>query len=478
MLDLLVIGGGINGTAIARDAAGRGLSVLLVEADDLAAHTSSASTKLIHGGLRYLELYDFRLVREALLEREVMLQSAPHLVTPLRFILPLRRGSRPWWLVRAGLLLYDALARGTRLPRSRTMRLGTPLKAAVRRGFAYWDAWVDDARLVVLNARDAADRGAEIRTGTRLVSARRQGGLWHAELLRDGVAGQATARIIVNAAGPWVGEVLAGALGHAAGSTVRLVRGSHLIVPRLFAGDDAYILQQPDRRIVFAIPYERDFTLIGTTDVAVTDPGDAVISNEERDYLLAATNRWFDRQRTSADIVATYSGIRSLFDDGAGEARAVTRDYHLEADPAAGLLSVFGGKITTARALAEAALDRLAPHTTAWTRHATLPGGDLGTDRATFIDATTQLHPWLDPQIVRRMAGAYGTHLPRIIGDATSPEHLGEDFGSGLTAREVEYLVTQEWARTADDILQRRTKLGLYLTEQQTDRLAAYLASR
>jgi glycerol-3-phosphate dehydrogenase len=435
--DLLVIGGGINGTAIARDAAGRGLSVLLVEQGDLASATSSASTKLIHGGLRYLEFYEFRLVREALAEREVMLRTAPQIIRPQRFLLPHAYAVRPWWMVRAGLLLYDLLALGGSLPRSRGVRLAAgPLKPDYAKGFAYWDAWVDDARLVVLNAVDAHAHGAVIRTRTRLASARREGGRWLANIEADGAIEAVSAKMIANAAGPWVREVLGGHLGVNAANGVRLIRGSHIVVPRAFAGDDAYLLQQPDGRVVFAIPYERDFTLIGTTDIPVDAPTDAHISEAEIAYLIGAANLYLARPIAAADIVWRYAGIRSLHDDGAADARAVTRDYTLELDAdGPPLLSVFGGKITTARALAEAAVDKLAPGRPAWTRDAQLPAGFTGPP-------------------------------------------AGEDFGGGLSAAEVDHYVAHEYARTAEDILWRRTKIGLHCGPETAQRLQDYLERR
>jgi glycerol-3-phosphate dehydrogenase len=375
--DLLIIGGGINGAAIARDAAGRGLKVLLVEKDELAAHTSSASSKLIHGGLRYLEYYEFRLVREALKEREILLRTAPHIVRPLRFVLPHGEGMRPWWMVRSGLKLYDLLALGSSLPRSRTAReeaLLRPLKEeAARRVATYWDAWVDDARLVVLNAADAAARGAEIATHTEFVSAARDGDLWRAELSGARIV---AAKAIVNASGPWVADVLKQRLREESTAQLRLIKGSHIIVPRLYDGDHAYILQQPDGRVVFALPYG-ETNLVGTTDIPVDRPEDARIEPEETNYLCRAVNLYFRRQLSPADVVRSYSGVRSLYDDGASDARAVTRDYHLELDedPGPKLLSVFGGKITTARALAEEALSKLGMGRR-WTMNEPLPTGE------------------------------------------------------------------------------------------------------
>ena len=469
--DLLIIGGGINGTAIARDAAMGGASVMLVEKDDLAAHTSSASTKLIHGGLRYLEYYEFKLVREALQERERLLRAAPHLIYPMHFVLPHENAVRPWWLVRLGLLLYDTIGGRITLPRSRALRKSDMayLKPLQRpgRGFVYSDAWVDDARLVVLNAIDAARRGAEILTRTALVSARREGDRWTAQL-SDGRIVEAHA--LVNAAGPWVAEALA-LTGANARSGVRLIKGSHIVVPRLFDHDQAYMLQQPDRRIVFAIAYEGDKTLIGTTDVPVENPEDAKISTDEIDYLCAAANRYFVRQIGPADVVRTYSGVRPLYDDGASEAKAVTRDYVLELDDnGPPLLSVFGGKITTARHLAEEAVEKLALKS-GNTREAKLPGGDIG-DFDAFLAGVHQQYPFLTASRSYRLARAYGTMLHNFVG----PD-MGEEFGGGLTAREVDWLVDHEWAQTADDIIWRRTKLGLVLSAEQVEKLANYLVN-
>lgn len=479
--DLLIIGGGINGAAIAREAALNGLKVLLVEKNDLASGTSSASTKLIHGGLRYLEYYEFKLVREGLIERERLLKAAPHLIYPLEFVLPHEHAVRPKWMIRAGLFLYDHLGGRMSLPRSRAIgrRDGAylaPLKSATS-GFVYSDAWVDDARLVVLNARDAADNGAEIRTRTELISARREGDAWHA-VLSDG---EVTARALVNAAGPWVTEVEQ-RLGVTGKAGARLVRGSHLIVPKLFEGEHAYILQQPDRRIVFAIPYQ-GHTLVGTTDSPVEGPGEAQISEAETDYLLAAVNRYFTQQTGRGDIIATYAGIRSLYDDGASEARQVTRDYVLELDDRGPpLLSVFGGKITTARHLGEVAVQKLAKALDMPFRPTTLerrfPGGDIGNPESLAQELNWQW-PVIGIDRARRWLRAYGSMVDRLTAyrrEETDLE-LGEDFGAGLTAREVDWLVEHEWARTVDDILWRRTKLGL-TGQVDESRLQAYLDRR
>ncbi len=462
--DLLIAGGGINGCAIAREASLLGLSVLLVERDDLASHTSSASSKLIHGGLRYLETYEFRLVREALHERERMLAAAPHLIRPMAFVLPQTNSVRPWWMVRAGLWLYDLLGGKTSMPRSRGLKstdtaYTAPL-AASDSGFVYYDAAVDDSRLTLANAQDAAFNGAEIATRTALVSARRQGDHWHATL-SDGRS--VTARALINAAGPWVRDLL-GHLGVNARAGVRLVKGSHIVVPRLYDGDHAYILQQPDRRVVFAVPYN-GATAIGTTDVPVEKPEDAGIDETETAYLIAAANRFFTRQITATDIVSTWSGIRALYDDGKASAQTVTRDYHLELDTSGPpLLSVFGGKITTARALAEEALKLLGQplgielHTV--TRARILPGGDIP-DLDAFLTQVLDRWPFLGKVRAARMAHAYGARLLEMLSDVTDEVGMGRDLGAGLTEVELRWIQTHEWARAADDVLWRRSKLGL-----------------
>ena len=490
-VDLLVVGGGINGTGIARDAAGRGLSVCLCERDDLAAHTSSASTKLVHGGLRYLEQFEFALVSKALAEREVLLRAAPHIVWPLRFVLPHQSHLRPAWMIRLGLLLYDHLGRGRRsLPGSRRISLrrhvaGPPLRGDFRIGFVYSDAWVQDARLVVLNAMDAAARGAAILPRTRCVEAVRDGEGWTARLLAaDGTATSVRARALANATGPWATRFLdeVAQLGH--DHALRLVKGSHIVVPKLFDHDHAYIFQQPDRRIVFAIPYEHDFTLIGTTDVDYRgDPSAPRIDADETRYLCEAANRYFRRAIAPADVVWSYSGVRPLLGDEAddGSAAQVTRDYRLELDRrGAPLLNVFGGKLTTYRKLAEEALDRLAPllgnTAPAWTAQGhPLPGGERGD-----LDAVQRewqaAHPWLADDLAWRLAHSYGTRGRQILGDAASLDELGEHFGAGLYRAEVDYLRAHEWAATADDILWRRGKLGLRIGAAGRERLQAYLA--
>ncbi|MBC7987887.1 MAG: glycerol-3-phosphate dehydrogenase [Sphingomonadaceae bacterium] len=483
--DLLVIGGGINGAAIARDAAGRGWKVILVEKDDLASHTSSASTKLIHGGLRYLEYRAFGLVRKALKEREVMLRAAPHLVRPMRFVMPHRRQVRPYWMIRAGLLFYDLMAGRTSLQRTRKLgkanpRYKSPLADPQTKGCVYSDCWVDDSRLVIANARDAADKGAEIVTRDGLENARRTGDGWQATLASGRTI---EARAIVNAAGPWVCEVLGERLGTGSKAGVRLVRGGHIIVPRLYVGDHAYLLQQPDRRIVFAMPYEREYTLIGTTDEPVDHPTHSAIDEREIDYLCRSANGYFAIQIGPADVVSTYAGVRSLYDDGAPESAEVTRDYVLELDEAgAPLLSVFGGKITTARALAEEAADKLGAAAglggSAWTKGAAFPGGDLGKEFDAFAEDVRARWPFLDFDEAERMARAYGSRIDRVLGDARTAADLGEDFGGGLSERELGYLVCEEWARDAEDVIWRRTKTGLRTSAEQDARIAAWLAER
>lgn len=472
--DLLVIGGGINGTSIARAAAIAGHRTMLVEQGDLAQATSSASTKLMHGGLRYLEHHQFKLVRESLKERAIMLRTAPHIVRPLQFLLPHDPAIRPWAIVRAGLLLYDIMAAGARkgkggLPRSRSVRMGGG------RGFSYWDGRVDDARLVTLNALDAAEAGAMIRTRTQLVGARRVAGGWEAETRdADGARTSIAARAIVNATGPWVADVLGGIFGRAGKAGVRLVRGSHIVLARTPADDRARLLQQPDGRIVFLIPYEGDLTLVGTTDSSVADPGDSAASAQEVAYLLKAANRHLGDSVTEADIVWRYAGIRALYDDGTANPSAVTRDYRLELDgDGAPLLSVFGGKITTARHLAQVALARLGM-AAGDTRRRVLPGGDID-DFSTFLAETRRRWPFLGAARSARMALAYGSRIAAVLGDAQAEGDLGRDFGHGLTEREVRYLRETEWARGAEDVLWRRTKLGLRFTPEQAGLLDAHM---
>jgi glycerol-3-phosphate dehydrogenase len=490
-VDLLIVGGGVNGVGIARDAAGRGLSVLLCEKGDLAGATSSASSKLIHGGLRYLEYGEFRLVREALREREVLLASARHIIRPLRFVLPHDRRLRPRWMIRAGLFLYDHLGGRRELPGTETIDaahhpLGAPLRQGVRTAFIYSDCWVDDSRLVILAARDAKQRGATILTHTSLIDARREDGLWRAALAdAAGRQGPVTARALVNAGGPWVKDVLRrSALGdrHA---ELRLVKGSHIVVPRLYEGEHAYLLQNDDGRIVFVLPFAEAFTLIGTTDVAYAgDPGQVAIDAEEVDYLCRAVSSWFARLLEPRQVVWTYAGVRPLHDDHAANAAAVTRDYLLDLDgDGAPILSVFGGKITTHRRLAEHSLEKLRGYFPAmgrpWTAAARLPGGDLPDGGVAALAAMLVAeHTWLDRATAVRLAGSYGSLARDLLAGAHRREDLGQDFGAGLTAREVDWLVSEEWARSAEDILWRRSKLGLSLASPAQQALERYLAAR
>ena len=494
--DLAVIGGGINGCGIARDAVGRGLSVYLCEQGDLASGTSSAATKLIHGGLRYLEYFEFRLVREALMEREVLWRMAPHIVWPLRFVLPYHKGLRPAWMLRLGLFLYDHLGGRKLLPPTRTLDLtrdaaGKPLKPGVyRRGFEYSDCWVEDARMVALNARDARNRGATIRTRTRAIAAERGEDAWQitTDNLRSGKLETVRARILINAAGPWVDHVLALTLGRNTRTEVRLVQGSHIVVPKLFDHGRCYIFQNADKRIIFAIPYEHDFTLIGTTDLDYRgDPSKVAASKEEIDYLCAAASEYFARAVEPNDVVWTYSGVRPLYDDGASDAQATTRDYVLELDEAgAPLLSVFGGKITTYRRLALHVLEKLGHHISAeararhdWSAGQPLPGGDFpvqGFD-ALLADLVRD-YPWYDATQCRRLARAYGTQARRILGSATNKAALGRDFGAGLSEAEVLYLMREEWAEEAADVVWRRSKLGLRLTADQIKALDDFMAEQ
>ncbi len=493
--DLLVIGGGINGAGIARDAAGRGLSVTLVEKDDLAAHTSSASTKLVHGGLRYLEQFAFRLVAESLREREVLLASAPHIIWPLRFVMPHEPAMRPKWMLRLGLALYDRLGGKSSLPKSRTIDLRHPpwrgiLQDRLTAGFEYSDCWVDDARLVVLTAMDAAARGATILTRTECTALERLPDHWRATL-RDAQGERVIeARAVANAAGPWVDGVAKMALGQGTPAHLRLVKGSHIIVPRAFPGEQAFLLQQPDERIVFAIPYERDFTLIGTTDQLFTgDLDDVAISPEERDYLRAAASRYFRSGIAEDEIVHSYAGVRPLYEDHAARNATVTRDYVFELDAAGGapLVSVYGGKITTFRRLAEHALNKLAKHAPypagdlllfkqPWTRNAPLPGGDMpGGDFAHFLWKVSERWDWVPPEMLQRLARAYGSMIELVIGEATSLAELGEHFGGTLYEAELRYLAKHEYARTGEDVLWRRSKLGLHLPAEAQARVGAWM---
>jgi len=494
--DLLIVGGGVNGAGIACDAAGRGLKVALVEQDDLASATSSASSKLIHGGLRYLEHYEFRLVRESLRERDVLLRKAPHIVGHRQFVLPFQHQRRPAWMLRLGLILYDALAWPTTLPRSAAVGLagnplGEPLRDDIGRGFVYADCWVDDARLVVLNAIAAAQKGARVMTRMRLVTAERAGDLWRTRVrnLRDGADISLAARALVNAAGPWVERLRDLAAGGRAGDRkVRLVKGSHLVVPRLHAGEHAYILQNPDGRVVFVLPYEGRFSIIGTTEVPFEgDPAEVTIDAGEADYICASVNNYMKRPVKPADAVWSYAGIRPLFDDQAASASAVTRDYVLDLDAGGDgerppLLSVFGGKITTYRRLAEHAMEKLKPFFPAmggaWTADAPLPGGDIGGAFQAFAAALAREHPALDAAWLAGLARRHGSRARMILHGVRKPDDLGRDFGGGLCEREIAHLTRTEWAETADDVLWRRSKCGLHMTEPQRIRVAAYLASR
>jgi glycerol-3-phosphate dehydrogenase len=493
--DVLVVGGGINGAGIARDVAGRRLCVVLCERDDLAAHTSSASTKLIHGGLRYLEHYEFGLVKKALAEREVLLRAAPHVVRPLRFVMP-HTGQRPALVIRAGLFLYDRLARRELLPGSESVQLsqhpaGRALRPAFGQAFAYSDAWVDDARLVVLNAMDAAQKGACILPRTACTEAHRESGLWRVTLRKpDGTHKRIAVRCIVNAAGPWAAAFLDGALHRPSPTHLRLVKGSHIVVRRLAGHDDAYLFQHDDGRIVFAIPYERDFTLIGTTDVDFSgDPSAVAIDDAEIRYLCGVANHYFREQVAPADVVWSYAGVRPLLDDASARASAVTRDYRLQLDEGeAPLLSVFGGKLTTYRKLAEEAADlvckALGHRAGAWTAGACLPGGDLfgaapqSRSVLEFDGWRSRLqvqYDWLDCPLIARYARAYGTRIHTLLQGRASMADMGEEVLPGLFAAELDYLRRHEWASTAEDILWRRTKLGLHLPAGAGATLDAWL---
>ncbi|MEW4449835.1 glycerol-3-phosphate dehydrogenase [Qipengyuania sp. JC766] len=487
--DLLVIGGGINGAGIARDAAGRGLRVLLVEKDDLAQHTSSASTKLVHGGLRYLEHYEFRLVRESLLEREVLLKNAPHIIWPLRFVLPHDKGLRPRWLLRLGLFLYDHIGGRKLLAPTRTVDLRQPphrgvLEDRLTSGFEYSDCWVEDARLVVLNAVDAKERGADVRTRTECVALERGADRWTATLRHDGADTKVEARAIVNAAGPWVDAVLGRAVPGEEHRNLRLVKGSHLIFPRLFEGQHAYIFQNGDGRIVFAIPYERNYTLVGTTDVLFTgDPDTIAISDEEARYICAAVNEYLSQDVWPGDAVSSYAGVRPLYEDRSANNSTVTRDYTFELDREGGapILSIFGGKITTYRKLAEHALERLDLPGAAWTAGVPLPGGDIEDVRAGSAEVARRFAWAADTfgeSAIDRMATAYGTRIDRIVGTPAQPLPPGAEIALGLFEAELRYLVAQEFARSADDVLWRRSKLGLHLVEGERTAVARWFADQ
>ena len=512
-VDLLIIGGGINGCGIARDAAGRGLSVLLAEKGDLAGATSSASTKLFHGGLRYLEFFEFRLVREALMERETLLRAMPHISWPMRFVLPYHKdmrfesdtptskllglfmpwmkGRRPAWLIRLGLFLYDNLGGRKILPGTSTLSLsgtdeGAPLQDRFAKAYEYSDCWVEDSRLVTLNARDADARGADILTRSEVTSAQVVNGIWAVTIKTEGETKTVYAKMLVNAAGPWVGDVIHGKLRLNSREDVRLVRGSHIVTRKLYDHDKCYFFQGTDGRIIFAIPYEQDFTLIGTTDAEHSDPATPpVCTDEERDYLCNFASQYFERPVTAQDVVWSYSGVRPLYDDGASSATAATRDYTLKIDQSAGapVLNIFGGKITTYRRLAEAALDKIATVLPVpkgkWTAGVALPGGDFapdGVDR--LVRDLQQDYPFLTKFWARRLVRAYGTEARDILGTATQASDLGQDFGATLTAAEVTWLMTREYARDANDVLWRRSKLGLRLDKTQAQALQDWICTQ
>lgn len=510
--DLFVIGGGINGCGIARDAAGRGLSVGLAEMNDLAWATSSASTKLFHGGLRYLEYFEFRLVREALIERETLLRAMPHISWPMRFVLPYHpemrfendtptsrllssvmpwmKGRRPAWLIRLGLFLYDNLGGRKILPGTRTLNLseeevGGPLQDRFQKAYEYSDCWVEDSRLVVLNARDAQARGARIMTRTKVVAADRSSGEWQIDL-QDELSGESRtvrAKMLVNAGGPWVGDLIHGTMRLNSSERVRLVRGSHIVTRRLFDHDKCYFFQGTDGRIIFAIPYETDFTLIGTTDAEHEDPSRRPeCTPEERDYLLKFASQYFKKQLTVEDIVWTYSGVRPLYDDGSKSATAATRDYVLKIDQSGGapVLNVFGGKITTYRKLAEAAMEQILEFFPGkhgeWTAGVPLPGGDFPVDGVeSLINDLLGRFPFLTKRWATRLVRAYGTEAVSMLSGAKDIDDLGEDFGATITARELNWVIQNEWVRRAEDFLWRRTKLGLRLDAQQIARIDAFI---
>jgi glycerol-3-phosphate dehydrogenase len=495
--DLFIVGGGINGAGIARDASGRGLSVALCEKDDIASGTSSRSGKLVHGGLRYLEYYEFRLVREALIEREVLLESAPHIIWPMRFVLPHNKNDRPAWLVRLGLFLYDHLGGRKRLPPTRGLNLrsapeGTPLQAQYKRGFEYSDCWVDDSRLVVLNLVDATERGATLYNRTAFTGARRHNGLWQIDLAgSNGKPVTVYAKGLVNAAGPWVNDIIdnlpAADAGESSDKRVRLVKGSHIITKKFWQGDHAYLIQNHDKRVIFVNPYEDDYALIGTTDIPHDGSADTVQADaEEIQYLIDCVNRYFASQLSTDDVVRTFSGVRPLYDDNAANPSAVTRDYVFDVNHSDNndtpLLSIFGGKITTYRKLAEHALEKLTPFypsmTAAWTRGAALPGGAIAdADFDRFLAQQQQSYNWLDHATLHHLARHYGDRLGQVIGNATSTAQLGQQFGPCFYEAEARYLQTHEWATEPEDFLQRRSKHGLHMTAQQREAFARWCES-
>ncbi|KAE9629994.1 glycerol-3-phosphate dehydrogenase [Parasedimentitalea maritima] len=512
--DLFIIGGGINGCGIARDAAGRGMSVTLAEMNDLASATSSAATKLFHGGLRYLEYFEFRLVREALIEREVLLKAMPHISWPMRFVLPYHadmrfendtptskllsgimpwmKGRRPAWLIRLGLFMYDTLGKRGILPGTRKLDLtkdeaGKPLNSKFETAFEYSDCWVEDARLVMLNARDAQDRGATILPRTKVIGTKRMADHWEITL-EDRDSGEVhtrCAKMLVNAGGPWVADLLQKQLNIQSNETVRLVRGSHIVVPKLYDHDRCYFFQGTDGRIIFAIPYEEDYTLIGTTDADHTDVDTPPECTEaEQDYLVKFASEYFKAPVTRDQIVWTYSGVRPLYDDGASSATAATREYVLSLNQdAAPLLNVFGGKITTYRKLAEAAMVKISsalPNLTSnWTAGVPLPGGDFAVEDVKTLQAKLATdYPYLSPYATRRLIRAYGTEAWEVLGEASSASDLGQDFGATITARELDWAIAREWVRTGEDYLWRRTKLGLRLSEEERAAVDGYITQQ
>lgn len=492
-VDLFVIGGGINGVGIARDAAGRGLSVVLCEKDDLAEGTSSRSGKLVHGGLRYLEYYEFRLVREALTEREVLMRNAPHIIWPMRFVIAHSPEHRPAWLIRLGLFLYDHLGGRKKLPGTRSIDLrrdpeGAPLKDQYVRGFEYSDCWVDDARMVVMNAIDAAKRGATILTRSPCVSARRENGAWRVTVKNTatGKTQEFEAKMLVNAAGPWVTDVVNNVAGSNSPRNIRLVKGSHIILPKFWKGECGYVCQNSDKRVIFINPYQGDMALIGTTDIPWEGRAEDVKSDEsEVQYLLDVVNRYFKEQLTLDDVITSYSGVRPLFDDGKGNPSAVTRDYvfDIEDRDGAPMLNIFGGKITTFRELAERGLDRIRKYFPEmggdWTANAPMPGGDIeNADYEFFINRVKQDYPWMPRALRNHYGRLYGSRINLVVGDASSLDGLGRHFGSNLYEAEVRYLVEHEWAQTAEDILWRRTKHRLHLSEAEQAAFTEWFEAR
>ncbi|TWX72447.1 glycerol-3-phosphate dehydrogenase [Colwellia sp. C1TZA3] len=486
VFDVAVIGGGINGAGVAADAAGRGLKVVLCEQNDLASATSSNSSKLIHGGLRYLEHYEFKLVKQALAEREILLKNAPHIITPLVFRLPHQRHLRPAWLIRIGLFLYDNLAKRVTLPASKGIKFSddSPLVSRITKGFEYSDGWVDDARLVVLNALAAQDHGATIKTQTKCIKAVRENNIW-VITLKDSLSGDVSiirANSVINASGPWVAKLFSDALTLKSPQNIRLVKGSHIVVPRIHEQPEAYMLQNADQRIVFVIPFEDDFSLIGTTDVEYQgNPSEVKISDDEIDYLVNITNEYFKKKISREDIITTYSGVRPLLDDESVNAQAVTRDYTLELediDKKAPILSIFGGKITTYRKLAEAAVNKISPYFAnigpKWTANKPLPGGNFA-NIGLLTEGIKKEFPWLPSKLRTRLIRSYGTRIFALLSNINSIEAMGYCFGADLYEQEVNFLIQQEWAVEIDDVIWRRTKRGLYLSEQQVAKLKQHL---